>query len=169
MRMLSSRKRNQGKSEQISPPAPPKPPYSTPCSIGTARTKRWVYLQARAHGRKTEHQARPQPDCSIQYERTVTTPAFHVLFKIMRSGSPPLIEEERLFLPLNRHMSHGHGRSGRRKEMQKNNRTKKQKRFKFERKLRGSGGVLFSGPWVSLPGGSWWFLNPSHGAQPVNL
>lgn len=43
--------------------------------------------------------------CSIQYQHTVTTWAFHVLFKIMRSSSLLLIEETRLFLPLKRHMS----------------------------------------------------------------
>lgn len=42
--------------------------------------------------------------CSIQYQHTVTTSAFHVPFKITRSSSPLLIEGEWLFLPLKRHM-----------------------------------------------------------------
>lgn len=32
--------------------------------------------------------------CSIQYQHTVTTSAFHVPFKITRFSSPLLIEEE---------------------------------------------------------------------------
>lgn len=130
-----SRKRNQQKSEQIRPP--PTSPSSlkhrilvhVSCSKSISRNNPdketgLLTTQARAHRRKTEHKAGPQPGCSIQDEHTVTTSAFHVLFKIMRSSSLLLIEEQRLFLPLNRHMSRTDGRSDRRKEMQKNTRIK---------------------------------------------
>lgn len=76
------------------------------------RTKKWDYSHMHRHSgtcthrRKTDNKARPKPDCSIQHRHTLTTSAFHVLFKIMRSSSLLLTEEEWLFLPLNRHMSH---------------------------------------------------------------
>lgn len=107
-----------------------------------------------AHRRKTENKARP--DCSIQYKHTVATSAF--LFKIMRSSSLLLIEEEWLFLPLNRHMSYTEEHSDRGKEgVEKQDENKKW--------LDISQKWCFFCSCVFLPSGGWCLLNSSHRAQ----
>lgn len=147
------------------------PSFNIHSNIGAARTEADPPTTSTDICMCTQNRGtRKQRDghCSIQYQHTVTTWAFHVLFKIMRSSSLLLIEETSLFLPLKRHMSCRvepvwWKKEGGIKGSKKRKEEKMKEKIKTE-KMEGKkkhGAVTYFSP----PSGNWRWLNPSHTAH----